>query len=79
VKASSKKTLELLKGDPMEPSRGKRTQSAEHAMPERAIKVLAQSIYKQLKTEGCQNQDIIGISSQLITLVRNSLLNGTKS
>jgi hypothetical protein len=35
----------------------------------KAVKVLADSIYQTLKDEGCEEKDIIGVSSQLISLV----------
>ena len=35
----------------------------------KAVKVLADSIYQTLKKEGCEEKDIIGVSSQLISLV----------
>ena len=35
----------------------------------KAVKVLADSIYQTLKEEGCEEKDIIGVSSQLISLV----------
>ncbi len=44
-------------------------------LPERAIKVLANSIYQNLKSEGCKNKDIIGVSSQLLSLVTVELSN----
>ena len=50
----------------------------EHPLPEKAIKTLANSIYKTLKSEGCQNKDIIGVSSQLIGLVTSSILEKSK-
>lgn len=41
--------------------------------PSKAIKNLANSIYETLKQEGCENKDIIGVSSQLIGLVTSSI------
>ena len=39
----------------------------------KAVKVLADSIYQTLKNEGCEEKDIIGVSSQLISLVTERL------
>ena len=39
----------------------------------KAVRVLADSIYETLKSEGCQEKDIIGVSSQLISLVTSDL------
>ncbi len=44
-------------------------------IPDKTIKILADSIYQTLKNEGCKNKDIIGISSQLIGMVTESLGN----
>lgn len=46
---------------------------------DKTVKVLASSIYQSLKDEGCQNKDIIGVSSQLIGLVTSSLEADKKS
>ena len=42
-------------------------------VPDKALKSLANSIYKTLRDEGCQHKEIIGVSSQLISLVTSSL------
>ncbi|MEZ4742579.1 MAG: hypothetical protein R3B45_09050 [Bdellovibrionota bacterium] len=42
-------------------------------MPERAVKNLADSIFKTLCDEGCNPKDIIGVSSQLLSLVTSEL------
>lgn len=39
----------------------------------KAVRVLADSIYQTLKEEGCEEKDIIGVSSQLISLVTQKL------
>lgn len=39
----------------------------------KAVKVLADSIYQTLKEEGCEEKDIIGVSSQLISIVTQRL------
>ena len=39
----------------------------------KAVRVLADSIYETLKAEGCEEKDIIGVSSQLISLVTANL------
>lgn len=36
---------------------------------DKALKLLASSIFKQLQEEGCEPRDIISVSSQLIDLV----------
>ncbi len=43
--------------------------AASSTMHDKAVKALATSIYKQLQDEGCQYKDIIGVSSQLLSLV----------
>ena len=40
---------------------------------DKALKILANSIYKSLKNEGCHNNDIIGVSRQLIGIVASSI------
>lgn len=40
---------------------------------DKTIKTLATSIYENLKNEGCQHTDIIGISTQLIGIVTDSI------
>ena len=40
---------------------------------DKAVKVLASSIFRQLQDEGCAPRDIISISSQLIDLVTHEL------
>lgn len=54
----------------------------EHIAPEKkankpitqqTVKILANSIYSALREEGCQDKDIIGISSQLIGLVTSAM------
>ena len=47
-------------------------------MTDKAIKSLADSIFETLKNEGCRNNDIIGVSSQLIGLVTTSIKNQDK-
>lgn len=40
---------------------------------EKALKLLASSIFKQLQEEGCEPRDIISVSSQLIDLVTTEI------
>lgn len=40
---------------------------------QRAVKLLANSIYDALRQEGCAHKDIIGVSSQLIGLVTTAI------
>ena len=40
---------------------------------DKAVKLLASSIYRQLQDEGCEPRDIISVSSQLIDLVTHEL------
>ena len=49
----------------------------EHVSPlaDKAVRMLAKSIYQTLKEEGCQHKDIIGVSSQLIGLVTSAMKN----
>lgn len=42
-------------------------------MQDKALRHLADSIYKQLQNEGCHAKDIIGVSSQLLSLVTTDL------
>ena len=46
---------------------------------DRAVKSLADSIYKHLQDEGCQTKDIINISSQLLGLLTDQLSNVTQT
>lgn len=48
-------------------------------IPDKTVKVIASSIYQTLRDEGCQNKDIIGVSSQLIGLVTSALEEGKKT
>ena len=38
-------------------------------MTDKAVKSLAQSVFETLCNEGCQPKDIIGVSSQLLSLL----------
>ena len=40
---------------------------------DKAVKLLASSIFRQLQDEGCDTRDIISVSSQLIDLVTHEL------
>lgn len=42
-------------------------------MQDKALRHLADSIYRQLQSEGCHAKDIIGVSSQLLSLVTTDL------
>jgi hypothetical protein len=42
-------------------------------IPDRTIKALASSIFRNLRHEGCQPKDIISISTQLLSLVSGEL------
>ena len=44
-----------------------------HRVTDKAVKLLASSIYRQLQDEGCAAKDIISVSSQLIGLVTDEL------
>ena len=46
---------------------------AKNLVTDRAVKLLASSIYRQLQDEGCAARDIISVSSQLIDLVTTEL------
>ena len=46
---------------------------AKQTLGDRAVRVLASSIYRQLQDEGYEARDIISVSSQLIDLVTNEL------
>ncbi|MCC6132626.1 MAG: hypothetical protein IT186_22090 [Acidobacteria bacterium] len=43
------------------------------AVNEKAARLLASSIFRQLQDEGCEPRDIISVSSQLIDLVTSEL------
>ena len=47
--------------------------NAKQIVSDKAVKVLASSIYRQLQDEGCAPRDIISVSSQLIDLVTTEL------
>jgi hypothetical protein len=49
------------------------TSTAQVPMPDRAVKLLASSIFRHLQSEGCQPKDIICVSSQLLDLVTTEL------
>ncbi len=40
---------------------------------EKAVKLLASSIFRRLQDEGCQPKDIINVSTQLLDLVTTEL------
>jgi hypothetical protein len=47
--------------------------NAKHLVTDKAVKVLASSIFRQLQDEGYAARDIISVSSQLIDLVTTEL------
>ncbi|MBM4250951.1 MAG: hypothetical protein FJ146_03195 [Deltaproteobacteria bacterium] len=49
------------------------TTNLKHRVTDQAVKLLANSIYRQLQDEGCAAKDIISVSSQLIGLVTDEL------
>jgi hypothetical protein len=57
--------------------KGLSTQSApnqtKQVVGDRAVRVLASSIYRQLQDEGYEARDIISVSTQLIDLVTHEL------
>jgi hypothetical protein len=50
-------------------------QSLTAALPDRTVKALANSIFRNLRHEGCQAKDIISVSTQLLSLVSGELSN----
>lgn len=48
-------------------------------IPDKQVKIIANSIYQSLREEGCREKDIIGVSSQLIGLVTSAMENDQKS
>jgi hypothetical protein len=46
---------------------------AKNLLPDKAVKVLASSIFRHLQSEGCNPKDIISVSSQLLSLVTTEL------
>lgn len=53
------------------------TKAPEQIVTDRAVRLLASSIFKQLKDEGCNTKDIINVSSQLIDMVTIALKDAT--
>jgi hypothetical protein len=51
----------------------KESKEVVNPLSDKIIKVLATSIYENLMSEGCQDKDIIGVSSQLLGLVTIAL------
>ena len=49
------------------------TPTVKAIVSDKAVKLLADSIFKQLQSEGCAPRDIISVSSQLIDLVTNEI------
>jgi hypothetical protein len=43
--------------------------AAQQILTDRAVRSMADAIFKQLQDEGCQAKDIINVSSQLLGLV----------
>lgn len=48
-------------------------QHKNNVLSDNIVKSLAHSIFENLCTEGCRPQDIIGVSSQLLSLVTSEL------
>ena len=40
---------------------------------ERALKILAKSIFRELKTNGYQNKEVVALSTELLALVTSEL------
>lgn len=51
----------------------KSTSSATQNLNDKAVRSLADAIFKQLQSEGCQAKDIISVSSQLLGLVSDQI------
>jgi hypothetical protein len=49
------------------------TQADKTTVTQKAVKVLASSIYRQMQDEGFQPRDIISVSSQLIDMLTTEL------
>lgn len=49
------------------------TSTIKNVVSDKAVKLLASSIFKQLQSEGCAPRDIISVSSQLIDLVTSEI------
>ncbi len=56
----------------------KESKEVVNPLSDKVIKILANSIYQNLMEEGCQDKDIIGVSTQLIGLVTSALENKQK-
>jgi hypothetical protein len=44
---------------------------------EKALKILAKSIFKELKTQGYDSRQVVGLATELISLVTTDLADGT--
>lgn len=51
----------------------KATSSATQNLNDKAVRSLADAIFKQLQSEGCQAKDIISVSSELLGLVSDQI------
>mgnify|MGYP006278782105 CR=1 FL=1 len=51
----------------------KATTTASQNLNDKAVRSLADAIFKQLQSEGCQAKDIISVSSQLLGLVTDQI------
>ncbi|MCX6117980.1 MAG: hypothetical protein NT027_10590 [Proteobacteria bacterium] len=49
------------------------TQTQPQVITDKAVRSLADEIFKQLQEEGCQAKDIINVSSQLLGLVTTQI------
>ena len=50
-----------------------RRQSLDVTLPDKAVRTLARGIFEQLQQEGCCVNDIISVSTQLISLVTSEI------
>jgi hypothetical protein len=49
------------------------------SLNDKAVRSLADAIFKQLQSEGCQAKDIISVSSQLLGLVSDQIRTDQKN
>lgn len=47
--------------------------AASHAGGDRAVRILAKSLFRQLKESGFQNRDILSLSTELVGLITSDL------
>lgn len=65
--------MEIIMKNQNRKNREKIAPAAKQTLTDRSVKTLANSIFKSLTNEGCDPKDIIGVSTQLLSLVTTEL------